>query len=366
MKHILYVILLILGIVGCEKPKDGFVVEIVMDGLQEGTALLQRRVDSRFITIDSSSFKNGGLTFSGKIDNPEMCYVYIADTLPYIRFFIENSRIKIESHVDSLRNPDVNGSKTHDLLSAYNDLMKPYEEQLQEAYREYQKAYINNDTSLVAKMEAKFDFISDKQKIISLKFIKENNESVVSPYLVWGTLAYDLEVSELEALSKEFSPDLYESIYVKQINDYISVLRNVAVGQNFQEIALPDTTGQLQKLSSLKGKLILIDFWASWCRPCRRENPKVVALYNEYKDQNFEIFGVSLDESKDRWIKAIQEDNLTWYHVSDLKGWNSEGSKKYGVRAIPHTVLINQDGIIVDKNLRGEALRKRIEELLKS
>jgi len=364
MKYCFYLIFISIWIAGCGTPQDGYNIKVNIEGLNERSAKLQRRIDSEFITIDSSQIRNGSFTFKGKIDNPEMCYVYISDTLPYIRFFIENSRINIEAHVDSLRNPKIEGSKSQQLIEAYNELIKPYEDQLQEAYQDYRKAYMNRDTARIGKMEAQFDYISDKQKITSLKFVKENSNSEVGPYLVWGTLAYDLEVSELEAISREFSGELVESIYVRQINDYIRTLKNVAIGQNFSEIALPDTAGNIQKLSDLKGKLILIDFWASWCGPCRRENPKLVALYNEYKDKNFEIFGVSLDENKDKWEKAIDEDQLIWYHVSDLKGWNSEAGKIYGVRAIPHTVLLNEDGQIIAKNLRGDELRKKIKELI--
>jgi peroxiredoxin len=362
MRYFLIYIIFSLLVVACGTSLDGYLIHAEIEGLKNGKALLQRRVGSEFITIDSSLIKNGSFSFQGNIERPEMCYVYIADTLPYIRLFVENSRIRIEAEVDSLRNPHISGSKTHQLIVEYNELMKPYEKQLRETYQQYRKAYLDHNIEEIGKMEAKFDFISDKQKIISLKFVQDNSHSVVGAYLVWGTLAYDLEVSELEAISKKFSPDLHESIYVKQINDYIKTLNKVAVGQPFSEIALPDTAGNIQRLSDLKGKLILVDFWASWCGPCRRENPKVVALYNEYKDRNFEIFGVSLDEDRNKWEQAIAEDQLTWYHVSDLKGWNSEAGKIYGVRAIPHTVLIDENGKIIAKNLRGDELRKKIEE----
>jgi peroxiredoxin len=144
------------------------------------------------------------------------------------------------------------------------------------------------------------------------------------------------------------------------------VLKKVAIGQPFIDIVMEDPEGNIKKLSDLKGKLVLVDFWASWCRPCRQENPNVVALYNEYKVKNFDIFGVSFDNDGDKWKKAIDDDSLTWHHVSDLKGWNSAAGKLYGVRAIPHTVLVSPDGIILDKNLRGEELRKKVQELTSS
>ncbi len=360
-----YYLTIFLWIISCESPHDGYIIHGKIKGLDKGTALLQRRVESDFITIDSSEIKKGSFSFKGKIESPEMCYIHVSDTLPYIRMFTENSEIQLEAHVDSLKNPLIRGSESQDLLSEYNTRMDPYEKQMQETYDAYKKAYQDGDTPKAQEFEKKFDQIAAEQKKESLEFVKENNQSHVSPYLVWGTLAYDLNISELESISQEFSPEISHSIYVDQINNYIGILKKVAIGKPFTEIALPDTSGQIQKLSDLKGKLILVDFWASWCGPCRRENPNVVALYHEFKNKNFEIFGVSIDENKEKWEKAINDDHLAWYHVSDLKGWESEAGKLYGVRAIPHTVLINQDGIIIAKNLRGDELKKKIEEQVK-
>jgi len=364
MKLVLYLIIFTIFLTACERPDDGFVIDININGLEDGTAILQRRINSEFIDIDSSVIEHGKLQLNGKIDSPEMCYIYISDTLPYLRLFVENSHINITAHIDSLRNPVIKGSNTQEIIDEYNALMEPYEEQLQVNYRAYRKASMDNDPEKIAEYETRFDIIAEQQKATSLEFVNKYSSSVIGPYLIWGTLAYDLSVEELEDLSTNFNPDISHSIYVKQIDNYIETLKKVAIGQTFTDIALPDTSGEIQKLSDLKGKLILVDFWASWCGPCRRENPNVVALYNEYKDKNFEIFGVSFDESKEKWEKAIADDNLTWYHVSDLKGWNSTAGKLYGVRAIPHTVLISEEGEIIAKNLRGEELRQKVEELI--
>ena len=136
-----------------------------------------------------------------------------------------------------------------------------------------------------------------------------------------------------------------------------------ATGSQAPEIAMETPDGDMLRLSDLRGKYVLIDFWASWCRPCRVENPRVVALYNEYKDENFEILGVSLDRDKAAWVKAIEQDNLEWKHVSDLQFWNSEAAQAYGVTAIPHTVLVDPQGEIIARDLRGDALENKLEEL---
>lgn len=136
-----------------------------------------------------------------------------------------------------------------------------------------------------------------------------------------------------------------------------------AVGNPAPEISLPDPEGNVVKLSSLKGKVVLIDFWASWCGPCRKENPHVVNLYKKYKDKGFTVYGVSLDKNKGAWVKAIEQDGLTWTHVSDLRGWDNKAALNYGVRSIPATFLIDAQGNVIAKNLRGKALENALAEI---
>lgn len=154
--------------------------------------------------------------------------------------------------------------------------------------------------------------------------------------------------------------------FVKQYHGQVENERKTANGHEAPEIALADPEGKIRKLSSLKGKVVLIDFWASWCGPCRKENPNVVNIYQKYKDKGFEVFSVSLDKDKAGWINAIAKDNLSWpNHVSDLKYWKSEGALTYGVTAIPYTVLLDKKGRIAAKKLRGEELEQKVAELLK-
>ncbi len=357
------IVILILG--SCETKNDGFIVNGSVTDYSEGIAVLKRRVNSEFVTIDSTSIVNGKFEFSGKMGLPEMCYITISDTLPYMRLFLENSTIKVQAHVDSLRTPTITGSEMQDNLVAYNTRLKPFEDSLRSNYRKYLQANREGDQVKAKSFEDRFNEISEDQKKVSLQVVSENSDNVLGPYLVWGTLVYDLDVNELEEIAQGFSPEINQSIYVEQINKHVITLQKVAIGQPFTDIIMEDPEGHVKKLSDLKGKLILVDFWASWCGPCRRENPNVVALYNDYKDKNFEIFGVSFDSDAEKWKKAIEDDGLEWQHVSDLQYWNSAAGKLYGVRSIPHTVLIDQDGIIVAKNLRGEELRKKVDELTK-
>ena len=170
---------------------------------------------------------------------------------------------------------------------------------------------------------------------------------------------------ELKATRAKISSELAGCPYVKDLDGIIKQLENVQIGKVAPEFSLPDTAGVSVSLSDFRGKYVLLDFWASWCPPCRRENPNVVKAFNEYKDKNFTIVGISLDKDKSKWMKAIADDNLAWTHLSDLKYWDSEIPALYGVRGIPANVLLDPDGVIVAKNITGEDLHKKLKEVIK-
>jgi thiol-disulfide isomerase/thioredoxin len=194
-------------------------------------------------------------------------------------------------------------------------------------------------------------------------YIANNLASVISQYLVLKFKIFEIDFDELNALSSSFDPSIKDSKYGQIIQNRIEVLAKTAIGQPAPEISQTTPEGEELSLSSLKGQYVLIDFWASWCGPCRAENPNVVKLYAEYNPKGFEIFGVSLDKAKDRWVEAIEADGLQWKQVSDLAGWQNAAAREYGVNSIPHTVLIDPDGVIIGRGLRGDDLREKLEEL---
>lgn len=173
---------------------------------------------------------------------------------------------------------------------------------------------------------------------------------------------FDVYVTVAESLKKEWAGFNHPKAFI----DMVESMKKTAVGQVAPEIALPNPEGQVVKLSSLRGNYVLLDFWAKWCGPCRRENPNVVKAFNKYKDKGFTVFGVSLDRSKEDWLQAIQEDKLTWTHVSDLKYWQSEAAKTYNITGIPFSLLLDKEGKIIAKNLRGPALEEKLAEIFKA
>jgi peroxiredoxin len=205
--------------------------------------------------------------------------------------------------------------------------------------------------------------IYNDQLDLIYSFIEEKKSSYMAPFVISRYLVYELDYLSLDSLLQQIDPSVHNSLDYIRLSQRVETLKNVAVGKTVTDFTLNDPSGNPVALSSFRGKILLIDFWASWCGPCRRENPNVVKLYNDFNDKGFEILGVSFDEDFNRWVGAIEDDQLTWPHVSDLQGWGSAAGKLYGINSIPATVLVDREGVIVAKNLRGDALREKLEEI---
>ena len=216
---------------------------------------------------------------------------------------------------------------------------------------------------------------SPEQKTLEKQLIEQEQVDALQNLLLKNATNY-ATTALLEYLPMEHFFPIYDSVlttlikiypengFVKSKYQSMEPLKRLAIGSPAPEITLPDPSGNMFSLSSLKGKVVLIDFWAAWCRPCRMENPNMVRLYQTYSKYGFDILGVSMDDNKDAWLKAIQTDGLTWNHISDLKKWQSAAGQLYGVGSIPFTVLIDKDGTIIAKGLRGEALEQKLKEVL--
>jgi peroxiredoxin len=339
---------------------------------------LTYRADNKTIT-DSTVATNGAFTFSGSVKDITMATLLVdykgvgymsldrkvkQDMLP---IYLEQATITVSSP-DSLSKAKVGGGKINLDNVAYKAYIKPATDKMTKLMAEYTATPVETrktkefDDAFMPRYEA----VQKEQTELVKTYIKTHPDSYMSLVNLNSVGGSYPEYAEMAPWYNALSPEVKNTTLGKTYAGYLEKWKSVAIGAMAPEFAQADTAGKMVSLSSFKGKYVLIDFWASWCGPCRAENPNVVKAFNKYKDKNFTILGVSLDQptAKDKWIEAIHKDGLTWTQVSDLKYWDNEVSKAYGVRAIPQNFLLDPSGKIVGKNLRGKELDDKLEALL--
>lgn len=355
---------LILSLAACKGKKENqYSIDGSIKGIDTGWILLKKRDEGKWVTKDSTQIKEGEFSFTGTTEMPEMHYLTIKDKDGYLPFFLENADIKIKAFADSLDKSEITGSPSHDIYKSFLKKDDMFNQKLEDLYTEYMKAKEANDSVKALSLEGGFDVIQKEQASSMKEFIKSNGKSVVSAYLALSN-AYNFELAELQELNKVFDPSIANSSYVKKLKEREETLLKLLPGNPAPDFTLNDTTGKPVSLASFKGKVVLLDFWASWCGPCRNENPNVVKAYKEFNAKGFTVFGVSLDNDKNKWLGAIAEDGLTWQHVSELQGWNCSAARLYGVMSIPANFLLDKEGKIIASNLRGEDLVSKLKEVM--
>lgn len=344
------------------KPSDpkGFEINGTLSGEINNALILSLFDGKKSQPLDTAIVVDGKFTFTGILQQPGLLLVQEEGKRNTLQLFGENSKITITGSIDSLQFAVVEGSLNHNTLISFKEEMKVFEIRTSKLSEIYKQVSEEGDQQKIKAVYIEYERLEAARKETTKKFISTNASSPVAPYLALSVFRTQ-DLPQQEEAFALLDTSLVTSPYYMALSENINLLRSLQVGKKAPDFKLTSNTGEQVALSSFQGSIVLVDFWASWCAPCRRENPNLVNEFKKFNSKGFTILSVSIDSDQDAWRKAIVEDGLTWTQLIDTAGI---ASSLYGVRSIPTTYLLDREGIIVGKNLKRELLAAKLQELL--
>lgn len=366
MKNIILSIFCLSLFISCENDKADFSAQI--DGLPDLTNVYVSKLgkNNQPVPLDTVQIQQGSFKVNIEKGKPQQINMIKIDGVESNLFFVnEDEPIEAILYKDSLRSSKIIGGKHNSLLMKYMDTLKVKSKKMYDLSNDMRQAMMDKDRESYMSLKKQQDNYQKEDITFRKKIASENPNSIIAA-LALSDLMSEKKIpnKEIEKIYEGFSNEVKDHTLGKLIKENIAKMSKTDIGAKAQTFKAPNPEGEMVSLEDAMGKLTLIDFWASWCKPCRIENPNVVKVFNEFKDDGFSIISISLDKTERGWKKAIKDDNMDWYHVSNLEYWNEPIAKEWGVRSIPATFLIDEKGVIIAKNLRGDALRKKVSEYL--
>jgi len=383
MKKLFGLFLIVVSFYSCNTTQErtDYVINGTAKGMYNGVRVYLNETDDRGrqVAVDTAMVMNESFVFNGAVDYPKI-YYFTANGIPgRFELMIENTEMTINVDSETLNNSTVTGSKSHDLYKSFSDEFLGLKDQLIKAQNAYRESNFKKDSLAMETNRNAVATINEKMVNYPYDFIEEyKDEYAVLPVIRSQLFSRQLNIEKmvttfdnLDTIIKNTKEGQQYAKAIDQLRARIEAEKATAIGAKAPEFKAPNPDDELIALSEVvnKGKITIIDFWAAWCGPCRRENPNIVKVYNKYHDKGLEIIGVGLDgrrgqkDPKGAWKKAIEDDKLTWHQVSNLN-YFGEIAKAYSVNSIPSMFVLNDKGEIIAKNLRGIALERKISELL--
>ncbi|MEG9326605.1 TlpA disulfide reductase family protein [Salinimicrobium catena] len=368
--------ILMLGVLAafasCEEDKEGYFISGTVENATEGQEIYVSELNesnTQTVPVDTVQVVDGKFELDlPEKDSPAISFLNLKGTRGNILYIADNTPISFTIYPDSLYASTVTGGKDNEILYKYLGEIKENNRKMGEARNAMREAFSTQDTAKLKALQQTQQEITDKDKVNKKELVSQNPNSIVSVMVLQDMLNTKMySTSELRTLFDNLSAEVKQTSLAQNLDQNLKNMSRTDVGNKAPGFSAPTPEGNELSLQEALGEVTLVDFWASWCKPCRVENPNIVKVYEKYHDKGFNIIQVSLDRpgQKDKWIKAIEDDNLgNWNHVSNLKFWQDPIAAQYGVRAIPAAFLLDKEGNIVAKNLRGESLEQKVGELL--